>query len=48
MDTPAHARPPLRVAILGPGGIGGLLAALLARDGEQVTCIAPPATARAS
>ncbi len=45
MDTPADARPPLRVAILGPGGIGGLLAALLARDGEQVTCIAPPSTA---
>jgi 2-dehydropantoate 2-reductase len=45
VDTPADARPPLRVAILGPGGIGGLLAALLARDGEQVTCIAPPSTA---
>ncbi|HEX8931358.1 MAG TPA: 2-dehydropantoate 2-reductase N-terminal domain-containing protein, partial [Actinomycetota bacterium] len=34
-----------RVAILGPGGIGGLLAGLLARDGDQVTCIATPRTA---
>jgi 2-dehydropantoate 2-reductase len=37
--------PPARVAVLGPGGIGGLLAALLARRGDQVTCLAPPATA---
>src|SRR6266545_4661641 len=35
---------PWRVAVLGPGGIGGLLAALLARDGDRVICIAPPAT----
>jgi len=41
----ADAATPWRVAILGPGGIGGLLAALLARDGDEVTCIAPPATA---
>ncbi|HZD38612.1 MAG TPA: 2-dehydropantoate 2-reductase N-terminal domain-containing protein, partial [Actinomycetes bacterium] len=40
----AGARP-WRVAVLGPGGIGGLLAALAARDGDKVTCIAPPATA---
>jgi 2-dehydropantoate 2-reductase len=33
------------VAVLGPGGVGGLLAALLARRGDRVTCIAPPATA---
>jgi 2-dehydropantoate 2-reductase len=33
------------VAVLGPGGIGGLLGALLARRGDQVTCLAPPATA---
>ena len=33
------------MAVLGPGGIGGLLAALLARRGDQVTCLAPPATA---
>ena len=35
----------LRVAVLGPGGVGGLLGALLARDGHQVTCLARPATA---
>jgi 2-dehydropantoate 2-reductase len=34
-----------RVAVLGPGGVGGLLAALLARQGDRVTCLAPPATA---
>jgi 2-dehydropantoate 2-reductase len=37
--------PPARVAVLGPGGIGGLLGVLLARRGDQVTCLAPPATA---
>ena len=37
--------PPARVAVLGPGGVGGLLAALLARRGDRVTCLAPPATA---
>jgi 2-dehydropantoate 2-reductase len=37
--------PPIRVAVLGPGGVGGLLAALLAGRGDQVTCLAPPATA---
>jgi 2-dehydropantoate 2-reductase len=37
--------PPARVAVLGPGGVGGLVAALLARRGDQVTCLAPPATA---
>ncbi|MCF6746513.1 2-dehydropantoate 2-reductase [Blastococcus sp. KM273128] len=35
----------MRVAVLGPGGVGGLLAALLARDGHAVTCLARPATA---
>jgi 2-dehydropantoate 2-reductase len=38
-------RPPARVAVLGPGGVGGLLAALLARRGDRVTCLARPATA---
>jgi 2-dehydropantoate 2-reductase len=38
------ALPPARVAVLGPGGVGGLLAALLARRGDRVTCLAPPAT----
>ena len=33
------------MAVLGPGGIGGLLAALLARRGDKLTCLAPPATA---
>ena len=33
------------VAVLGPGGIGGLFAALLARRGNRVTCIARPSTA---
>jgi 2-dehydropantoate 2-reductase len=37
--------PPARVAVLGPGGVGGLVAALLARRGDRVTCLAPPATA---
>ena len=35
----------LRVAVLGPGGVGGLLAALLARAGATVTCLAGPETA---
>ena len=37
--------PPWRVAVLGPGGVGGLLAAGLARRGDRVTCLARPATA---
>ncbi len=46
MDAPevsADGRP--RVAVLGPGGIGGLLAALHAREGHDVVCIARPSTA---
>ncbi|WP_346621134.1 2-dehydropantoate 2-reductase [Blastococcus montanus] len=35
----------LRIAVLGPGGVGGLLAALLAREGHAVTCLARPETA---
>ncbi len=35
----------LRVAVLGPGGVGGLVAALLARDGADVVCLAAPDTA---
>ncbi|MFC9622305.1 ketopantoate reductase family protein [Streptomyces sp. NPDC056930] len=34
------------VAILGPGGIGGLLAALLSRSGHRVICLAREATAQ--
>ena len=33
------------MAVLGPGGVGGLVAALRARRGDQVPCLAPPATA---
>ena len=36
--------PPLRVAVLGPGGVGGLLAALLARSGHDVVVLAGDAT----
>nr|WP_277608065.1 2-dehydropantoate 2-reductase [Streptomyces boncukensis] len=35
------------VAVLGPGGVGGLLAALLARAGHRVLCLAGEDTARA-
>jgi 2-dehydropantoate 2-reductase len=34
------------VAVLGPGGIGGLLAALLSRAGHRVICVAGEETAR--
>jgi 2-dehydropantoate 2-reductase len=37
----------LSVAVLGPGGIGGLLAALLARDGNAVEVLASESTSRA-
>jgi 2-dehydropantoate 2-reductase len=33
-----------RIAVLGPGGVGGLLAALLARAGNDVVCLAGEAT----
>jgi 2-dehydropantoate 2-reductase len=36
-----------RVAVLGPGGVGGLLAALLARAGDSVVVLAGDTTARA-
>ena len=36
----------LTVAVLGPGGIGGLLAGLLARAGHRVICLAGEETAR--
>ncbi|MFF2515135.1 ketopantoate reductase family protein [Streptomyces sp. NPDC058086] len=35
------------VAVLGPGGVGGLLAALVARAGHRVICLAGDDTARA-
>ncbi|MFF8883725.1 ketopantoate reductase family protein [Streptomyces flaveolus] len=40
---------PLTVAVLGPGGVGGLIGALLARDGHRVICLAgEPTTAALS
>ncbi|MEV4342407.1 2-dehydropantoate 2-reductase [Streptomyces sp. NPDC049590] len=36
---------PLTVAVLGPGGTGGLLAALLSRSGHHVLCLAGAETA---
>ncbi|MEU9119069.1 2-dehydropantoate 2-reductase [Streptomyces sp. NPDC048506] len=38
---------PWTVAVLGPGGVGGLLAALLSRAGHRVVCVAGETTARA-
>lgn len=38
---------PLQVAMLGPGGVGGLLAALLSRMGDTVTCLAAADTVTA-
>ncbi len=38
---------PMNAAVLGPGGVGGLLAGLLARAGHRVTCLAGDATAGA-
>lgn len=37
---------PWTVAVLGPGGVGGLLAVLLARAGHRVICLAGEETAR--
>lgn len=36
----------MRVAVLGPGGVGGLLAALLAVAGHEVICLARESTAQ--
>jgi len=36
---------PLRVAVLGPGAVGGLVGTLLARQGHAVTCLAGAGTA---
>ena len=35
----------MRVAVLGPGGVGGLLAGLLERSGNDVTVVATESTA---
>ncbi len=37
----------MRIAVLGPGGVGGLMAAVLSRSGTDVTAIARQSTARA-
>lgn len=34
----------MSIAVLGPGGVGSLLAALLAREGVRVLCVGRPAT----
>jgi 2-dehydropantoate 2-reductase len=39
-DNRIMANDELTVAVLGPGGVGGLLAALLARAGHRVICLA--------
>ena len=39
-DVGSDDGPPLRIAVLGPGAVGGLVAALLARTGDAVTCLA--------
>lgn len=44
-NTPAADAPRPTVAVLGPGGTGGLLAALLSRAGHRVVCLAGEATA---
>jgi 2-dehydropantoate 2-reductase len=38
---------PIKVAVLGPGDVGGLLAALLARAGDLVQVLAGEATSQA-
>lgn len=43
MTLPAH--PKSTVAVLGPGGVGGLLAALLSRAGHRVICLVGESTA---
>ncbi|WSQ08714.1 2-dehydropantoate 2-reductase [Streptomyces sp. NBC_01231] len=43
--TVSDTAPDLTVAVLGPGGTGGLLAALLARSGHRVICLAGAETA---
>ncbi|QCX73923.1 2-dehydropantoate 2-reductase [Streptomyces sp. YIM 121038] len=47
LSSGSHPLPPRStVAVLGPGGIGGLLAALLSRAGHRVICLATEGTAR--
>lgn len=46
-EESASATSPRSVAVLGPGGVGGLLAALLARAGHRVICLATEPTVQA-
>jgi 2-dehydropantoate 2-reductase len=46
-DVGSDDGPPLRIAVLGPGAVGGLVAALLARTGDAVTCLAATDTVTA-
>jgi 2-dehydropantoate 2-reductase len=39
--------PPVRIAVLGPGGVGGLVAGALTRAGEQVSLVGRPSTVEA-
>jgi len=41
----AGSDPTMTIAVLGPGGVGGLIAALLARQGNEVLCLSGEATA---
>ncbi|MEU3556222.1 ketopantoate reductase family protein [Streptomyces fragilis] len=46
MSSPTHVTAsPATVAVLGPGGVGGLLAAVLSRAGHRVICLAREETA---
>ena len=45
MENSAPEPRSLRVAVLGPGGVGGLLAGVLARAGHDVVCLAGESTA---
>jgi 2-dehydropantoate 2-reductase len=44
VDNSDAAANPIRVAVLGPGGVGGLLAAVLAHAGHEVVCLAGDST----
>src|SRR5205823_6066667 len=41
----ARGSPAMKVAVLGPGGVGGLLAGVLERDGQEVVVVATDTTA---
>ena len=45
-DTPANAPVPLRIAVIGVGGIGSTFVFHLARTGHQITAIARPGSLR--